>query len=77
MNGLKKTSSDLLMQYNTILAESQSSFKQFDERKEAALYFQTQKYPAILFAMMDGKPFDKIIWKLIRPQFSKPFKKEV
>jgi RNA ligase len=74
---VKKTSDDLLAQYNTILTESKNSFKQFDERKEAALYFQTQKYPAILFAMLDGKPFDKIIWKLIRPQYAKPFKMEV
>jgi RNA ligase len=36
----------------------------------------TQKYPAILFAMLDGKNYAPIIWKMIRPVFSKPFKIE-
>jgi RNA ligase len=67
--------------FDEILADSQSSFQQLDtsihsNRKETALYFQTQKYPAVLFALLDGKPIDNIIWKMIRPQYSKPFKVE-
>jgi RNA ligase len=79
---VKKTSDELLAAYNSILAESQNSFIQIDpdshrDRKETALYFQTQQYPSILFAMLDGKPYDKIIWKMVRPQYAKPFKIEV
>ncbi|HWZ05111.1 MAG TPA: T4 RnlA family RNA ligase [Mucilaginibacter sp.] len=79
---VKKTINDLTVQYNAILAESQNSFGQVDptihrDRKETAFFFQTQKYPAVLFAMLDGKPYDKIIWKLIKPQYSKPFKIEI
>jgi len=74
---VKKTSNDLTAQYNAILTEGQNSFIQLDTRKETALYFQTQKYPAVLFAMLDGKPFDKIIWKLIRPAYARPFRIEV
>ncbi|HEY5326046.1 MAG TPA: T4 RnlA family RNA ligase [Mucilaginibacter sp.] len=74
---VKKTSDELKAKYNAIVADSKDSFKQFDTRKETALYFQTQKYPPVLFAMLDGKPYDKIIWKMIRPQFAKPFKVEV
>jgi RNA ligase len=74
---VKKTIDELTNRYNAILAESKNAFKQLDTRKETALYFQTQKYPSVLFAMLDDKPFDKIIWKMIRPQFSKPFKIEV
>jgi RNA ligase len=74
---VKKTINDLTAQYNAILSDSQNSFKQFDTRKETALYFQTQKYPAVLFAMLDGKPYDKIIWKMVRPQYAKPYKTEV
>jgi RNA ligase len=74
---VKKTIGELTAQYNAILADSQQSFKQFDTRKETALYFQTQKYPSILFAMLDNKPFDKIIWKLIKPVYTKPFKIEI
>jgi len=74
---VKKTSNELSAQYNTILSDSKNSFKQFDTRKETALYFQTQKYPAVLFAMLDGKPYDKIIWKMVRPEYARPFKIEV
>jgi len=76
---VKKTIAGLTNQYNEILADSQNSFQQLDtnihtNRKKTALYFQTQKYPAVLFALLDGKPVDNIIWKMIRPQYSKPFK---
>jgi hypothetical protein len=74
---VKKTTNELTAQYNAILTESQNSFKQLNTRKETALYFQTQKYPSVLFALLDDKPFDKIIWKMIRPQYAKPFKIEV
>ncbi len=74
---VKKISAELRAEYNSILTESSNSFKQFDTRKETALYFQTQKYPSVLFAMLDGKPYDKIIWKMVRPQYAKPFKVEI
>ena len=31
----------------------------------------------ILFAMLDNKPYDKIIWKLIKPKQAKAFKEEI
>jgi len=70
---VKKTSDELKSQYDKILTECKNAFKQLNpdshrDRKETALYFQTQKYPAVLFAMLDGKPYDKIIWKMLRPQ---------
>jgi len=74
---VKKTIDELTAQYNAILADSQNSFKQLASRKETALYFQTQKCPAVLFAMLDSKPYDKIIWKMVRPQYAKPFKMEI
>jgi len=74
---VKKTISDLTAQYDAVLADSQTSFKQFETRKETAHYFQTKKHPAVLFAMLDGKPVDKIIWKMLKPLYAKPFKAEV
>lgn len=44
------------------------------DRKTAALYFTGCAYPPILFAMLDSKPHDHIIWKLIRPEASAPYK---
>jgi RNA ligase len=73
-NWVKKTQSELITQFDKILAESKAVFKELETRKETALYFQAQKHPSILFSMLDKKTPDKIIWKMIRPKYSKPFK---
>ncbi len=73
---LKKTESELRGKFNDILNECKSVFKDFGNRKENAIYYQTQKHPSVLFAMLDGKNPDKIIWKMVRPKYSKPFKTE-
>lgn len=73
---VKKIQQDLTSQFDQILAENKAVFKELETRKETAAYFQSQKYPSILFAMLDGKSVDKIIWKAIRPKFSKAFKVE-
>lgn len=75
-NWVKKTQNDLLNQYNEIYKQCESVFKELGTRKETALYFQTQKYPSVLFSMLDKKNTNKIIWKLIKPKYSKPFKIE-
>jgi hypothetical protein len=31
----------------------------------------------ILFSMWNGKPYEHIIWKMIKPKWSKPFKKDL
>lgn len=73
---VKKVQSELKLKYDEILLEGVNSFKELETRKETALYFQTQKYPSILFSMLDKKPLEKTIWKMIRPKYSKPFKSE-
>lgn len=45
--------------------------------KDVALWFQTRKYPAVLFAMWKEKPYTQIIWKLIKPVFEQPFRDKV
>lgn len=73
---VKDTETQLRHQFDTICSECHSVFKTFETRKESALYFQRQRYPSILFNILDGKPIDKNVWKLIRPKFSKAFKKD-
>ena len=73
-NWVKEIQSEIINEFDKILTESNSVFKEFETRKETALYFQTQKYPSVLFSMLDGKSPDKIIWKMVRPKYSKPFK---
>ena len=70
----KKTEGELRKRFDEILAESKAAFKELETRKETALYFQTQKYPSILFSMLDKKTPDKIIWNMIKPKYCKPFK---
>lgn len=73
-NWVKKVQSEIVNEFNKILTECKLVFKEFETRKETALYFQAQKKPSVLFSMLDGKTPDKIIWKMVRPKYSKPFK---
>lgn len=73
-NWVKQVQSEIVKEFNNIIAECKAVFKEFETRKETALYFQKQKYPSVLFSMLDGKTPDKIIWKMVRPKFSKPYK---
>jgi len=52
----------------------------FETRKEVAEYLLQKEhkiYSGILFAMYDNKPYDQAIWRLLKPEYSKPFKKDV
>jgi RNA ligase len=48
-------------------------------KKEFAEFVMKQYVPlrSVMFAMWDKKPYDDIVWKLIKPKWSKPFKKDV
>jgi hypothetical protein len=72
---VKKTRADLNMQFAAIENQCESDFKTFATRKESALYFQTCAYPSVLYKMLDEKPYDAVIWKMLRPNFQKPFSK--
>lgn len=75
---VRATKEKLLTEYATIEALAKTEFKTVGEdRKETALYFQTCAHPPILFKMLDGKSYDEVIWKLIRPRFEKPFSEEL
>lgn len=74
---VKSIENDLLRQYNDIVEECNNNFKVLPTRKETAEYFKSQKYPAVLFNMLDGKKYDEIIWKTIRPKFQKPKYKQI
>ena len=48
-------------------------------KKEFAEFVMKQYEPLrpVMFAMWDKKPYDDIVWKLIKPKWSKPFKKDL
>jgi RNA ligase len=49
-------------------------------KKEFALHLEKcdveLHYRPILFAMWDGKPYEHIIWRIMKPKYEKPFKKD-
>ncbi len=42
-------------------------------RSEFARIARRYKHSGILFAMLDGKDYSQMIWKLIKPEYEKPF----
>lgn len=57
---------DFSDRFNEIEEEARSEYKEFDTDKEAAEYFKTCKWRAILFNMRKGKPYEYLIFKQIK-----------
>ena len=74
---VKATHAQLLRDFAQIETQSLANFKVLDSRKETALYYQTCQYPAILFKMMENKPYDHVIWKMIKPKYERPFANKI
>jgi len=60
--------------FDQIVRICKNEYQQLETRKETAAYFNRCQYPSVLFAMLDGKEYDDIIWKRIKPKFERPFK---
>lgn len=74
---VKGVQTDLKARYAEIEATARAEFRTFPTRKEAAEYFLAQcTYPAVLFKMLDARPYDPIIWKMIRPEHQTPFRSD-
>lgn len=56
-----RISTQCLADYNAIYSEG-------IDRKTFAMMAQRATYPSVLFAMLDGKDVNSIIWKLIKPK---------
>jgi tRNA splicing ligase len=70
---VKATHAKLLAQYTEIELVAKQDFKILEDRKATALYFQTCEYPNVLYKMLDKKPYNEVIWKLIKPRYERPF----
>ena len=66
----EKMQATMLQVVREIMTKTEDVGESFAE--EAKRY----NHPGILFGMLDGKDCSQIIWKMIRPKWSKPFKKE-
>jgi len=74
---IKKEKSLLQDKYQLIEIEAKEYFHKINyfSRKEFARSALEYKYPSILFKMLDGKPYNDIIWKIIEPEYKTPNEK--
>ena len=70
---VKAIHAKLLENFAEIEAQAKQDFKILEDRKTTALYFQNCKFPAVMFKMLDEQPHDQVIWKMIKPDYQKPF----
>jgi len=81
---VRKKESDLKIEYTKIEDEYKWIFNEIRNiyfevheidysRSEFARITKRYKHSGILFAMLDGKDYSQMIWKLIKPEYEKPF----
>jgi len=79
-NWVKETKEHFEQQFKTLDRDYTRTYKTIidingiTDKKAFANYALSYKYSAILFAMYDNKKYDHIIWKILYPTYSKPFK---
>lgn len=80
---VKFTKAELELQYFVIEREYRLIYESImkslnpKDRKSFAEIALKYKYPKLLFLQHDNKDCRKVIWDLIYPNYSKPFKKEI
>jgi T4 RnlA family RNA ligase len=70
---VKATHAKLLEKYSEIEFQAKLDFKVLENRKETALYFMKCTYPSVMFKILDGQSYEQTIWKMIKPDYQKPF----
>lgn len=78
---VKATKTKLEKDYQKIESEAKKHFnnlmrQKFQNRKDQANFVINSTAPklnGILFAMLDEKEYSQIIWKMIKPEYEKPF----
>ena len=73
---VRQTSEAMLKDFTNIEQQCREVYRELPTRRETALYFQQQRYPAVLFAMLTGKDYGPIIWKMLRPKGSDTYFKQ-
>jgi len=77
---VKETVKDLMVRFENIEKEYKWIFEHImgvedcNTRKIFAEYALRYNHPSILFSMYDNKQYKSIIWKILYPPYSKPFK---
>jgi RNA ligase len=79
---IRKTADNMVEQFGNIEKKCLIDFANIrkncniDDRKCFALEAIKCDHPSVLFSMLDKKYYGDIIWKIIYPTYSKPFKND-
>lgn len=81
-NWVRLTMTSLEAEYENIRFRSwmdyeYHKFQAGSDKKSFANAIKDNEYRSILFAMWDGKSYEDTIWKMVKPKWSKPFKKDL
>lgn len=65
--------------YESIVSRTSRIFSEIGhlERKEFARRALEYDCSSLLFAMLDGKPWERMVWKMVEPEYRTPFVEEV
>lgn len=77
---VQRTKQKLESDFQKIYDEAVKTYEtapNFESRKDFAAWINQQNNPSLLFALLDGKKLDNMIWKLIKPKFDKPYVDEM
>ena len=79
-NWVKETARDLTVRFENIEKDYREVFENLNNRnlsrKDFALRAKNYRHSNILFNMLDGTNPKQTIWKILYPNYSKPFKKD-
>lgn len=73
---VKRTREDLMAQFTAIETQCRAVVYRVEHlatRKEQAMVVTKEQYPGIVFAMLDKKNYQEMIWKLLYPEAARPF----
>jgi RNA ligase len=75
---VEKTAGYLNLAHATIDAACGAAFLEmvWADRKDYASQVVGKPYANVMFALLDGKPTEDMIWKMIEPKWATPFRKE-
>jgi protein associated with RNAse G/E len=75
---VKKTKDDLIEQFTNIKIQVEEEFRVLVDKKEYAEKIKDNPYKSLLFKRLDShsQQLNNMIWDMIYPNYSKPFKKD-
>ena len=75
---VKEVVRDLQTQFDTIKTDMEAEFRELIDKKEFADKIADNPIRSLLFKRLDSysPQLDEMIWKLLKPKYEKPFKKD-